>query len=206
MNVITAPIHCRQATLEDIPKIVKMHRSYIAEEDLEKFQDLYLDYYYQELIRSDNFVFVAVDGNSVIGFCSLVADHGNVLVELIKHKFTDLFKIPLSNWFQVLPYVFRRLYCEVFGGKWSNNEVEEFRSCGELRAIAVDPEYREFHVGTNLLKTCIEMARRTYKMPMIAWVLEKNEPSLRLFLGDGFRKAGVRKDRSGDFFLLVLDS
>lgn len=206
MKVITDHVYYRPATQKDIPKIIKMHKSYIAEEDLKKFQDLFLDYYYQELISSNNLVLVAVDGNSVIGFCSLVADHGSVLVGLIKHKFTDFFKIPRANWFQVLPYIFRRLYDEVFGGKWSNDELGEFRSCVELRAIAVEPGYRKYHVGTNLLQTCIEIAGRKDRIPIIAWVLETNEPSIRLFLSNGFQKAGVRKDRPRNFFLFVLNS
>ena len=205
MKGIPDSICYRQAMPKDIPKIVKLHKSYIAEEDLMKFQDLYLDYYYQALISSDNFVLVAMDGNSVIGFCSLVANHSNLLVGLMKQKSTDFFKIPLRSWSQVLPYIFRRLYDEVFGGKWNNPQLRRYRSCVELRAIAVDPGYRKAHVGTNLLQTCIEKAR-TGKMPIVAWVLESNNASLRLFLGNGFRKAGIRKINSGDFYLLVLNS
>lgn len=205
MMVVTNQIDYRRATLEDVYSIVEMHKAYIAGEDLSIFQDLYLDYYYQEIIHSENCVFVALAGNKVIGFCSLVADHSRILMEIVKHKYYDIFKVPLSRWFQVLKYSFGRLYYEAFRGKWNNSTIREYQFCIELRAIAVNPGYRRVHVGTNLLQTCIETARRSDKMPIVAWVLDSNDASIRLFLSKGFRKVGIRKMTSGNFYLLVRD-
>jgi ribosomal protein S18 acetylase RimI-like enzyme len=123
----------------------------------------------------------------------------------MKHKYREIFRFSIHTWAPITAYIVSKIFHEVFGGKWGNSEVGQYRSCIELRAIATASDHRRAHVGSNLLQYCIGLARQANKLPIIAWVKEDNEKSINLFVKNGFHKAGVREDKSEAVFLFLLN-
>lgn len=194
-----------EATPEHVPEIVNLHKKFMAGDDLKEFQDLYLKNYYENIINSDDILIISMAGDKVIGFCSLVKNQQNVLYNLIRNDFTDFFRIPLKNWLRVFKYIFHKINSEFFGQKWEGIEkTNQYKI--ELRSIVVDPKYRQFGIATRLLKNCIGIARSKNMLPIIAWVSEKNEPSIRLFRKNGFREIALRKNPSTNTILFLLNS
>ncbi len=66
--------------------------------------------------------------------------------------------------------------------------------------IAVAPESRARGYGTAMLAHAVRLARETFgdRVPLLARVLERNEPSLRLFRACGFRATGAVEGTGGD--------
>ena len=194
-----------EAAIENVPEIVDLHKKFMAGDDLKEFQDLYLKNYYENIVNSDDVLIISMVDDKVIGFCSLVHNQQNILLNVIRNKFTDFFRIPIRNWLSVLKYIFQKINSEFFGKKWEGIEATNQYKI-ELRSIVVEPKYRQSGIATRLLQNCIDIARNKKMLPIIAWVSEKNIPSIQLFQKNGFHEIALRKDPSANTILFFLDT
>jgi ribosomal protein S18 acetylase RimI-like enzyme len=63
----------------------------------------------------------------------------------------------------------------------------------ELGGIYVDPLFQRQHIGTELVKKCIEEAKSKNKTEITVWVFEKNKNSIEFYEKMGFKKDGKIK-------------
>lgn len=184
-----------------------MHEKYIWQGPIGKIQRRFLHAYYRELVHyADGVVYVAISGNQVVGYVSLVNGQARLVFRLmLNHPWLCAqYTIRVLLSLQLMEYLWTKIRYEVLGDKWGP-ELKPVSNPYELRSIAVDPNYRNADVGTALLQAVLEHAQRRNWRPVISWVAQANLPSARLFEKVGFRKIGTRPESDGTVCLYRYD-
>lgn len=190
------------ARLEHIAGVTRLHEEFIADQTGQEALAAgaeFLRAYYGDLIaRDDCALLVAVVGNHVVGYVSLVAGQSRVLLGLLRHHPGLLGRtaLRLAFWRQIIRYVLAKASLELLGRKWdqvgSVDGLEVCRRAVELRSVAVDPTWRGHAVGIALVEAAQARALASGWVPLIAWVAELNAASNRLFQRAGFRLMTTR--------------
>ncbi len=198
----------RPARKDDALEIASLHHRFISDKLL--LSEAHLDIssineYYRTIIsRRDASVRVACDGSRVIGYSSIVKDQNKILLSMIFADPAPLMNILRNRRLYRLSsfwYIISKLIHET-SGKWPER-MNAFQNAGELRSVAVEPEYRNLSVGSALVRASIAHARMNNLGPLITWVAESNTPSIRLFEKAGFVKIGERIDADGKVCLFT---
>jgi len=197
----------RPAQIYDIFAIANLHRRFIAD-TLSSSREQpgldVIDFYYRTIIsRADSAVYVACDENLVIGYASVVRNHGRVLLNMLFANPAVFMKILIQHhmiqW-RFIRYMMAKFFHENLGGKWSTT-MTGLKNAGELRSVVVQPEYRGLSVGNALLKASVGFTGQNNWGTLIAWVAESNLPSRRLFESAGFSKIAEKMEAHGKVYL-----
>ncbi len=179
-----------QSQVEDIAHLHLLCIASGNELDGSKSSILFLETYYRELLTGpDTAVLVALLGNRLVGYCTLVANQGRVLQRLIARR--PIFFLKAIGSFQLTRYMAGKVYSECLGGKWQTR-LARFKGGYELRSVAVDANYRSASVGTRLVQRALAHARDQQWNPVVAWVADENSASCHVFEKAGFQRVGYK--------------
>jgi ribosomal protein S18 acetylase RimI-like enzyme len=168
----------------------------------------YLEAYYRErMYRLDAVLLMAVADERVVGFACLLQSYQKAMLGLgLRHPYL-LFRLAKYAFLSgcALRYIRFKIAHELLGGKWPEDS-QAYKNAAELRAVVVEPEFRNQRIGKALLIETLKRAEEMHLSTIIAWVRDDNPPSKRIFEGCGFVKVSSRQTGEGDVNLYAWRS
>jgi len=175
------PVSVRMGSQRDAPAAAALHSQLISEGFLARLGPRFLDGLYGRIARSDgSFLLIAEANGVIVGFIAGSVALRRLYRDFLFHDGVRAFLSAPLRLVTAVPRVVETL---------RHGSGEQVMAGGELLAVAVDPRWRERHVGARLVQGFLrEMARRDVSAAHVV-VGTSNTAAIAMYERAGFTAA-----------------
>lgn len=208
-------VNVRKMIANDVAEVASLHRQIFSDYFLTHMGQSFLEHYYKEFMdQSENYGFVAVNEDVLLGFVVGTSDSERLYTRFYRRNFALL--VPISLWrLAVDPYVRRHMWSRMthvrralrslFGrvrGQGSPSEsASQSRAVARLLSVGVGPECRGQGVADALVgRFCEHLRQDGFEIVGLS-VRSNNNRAISFY-----KKIGWQQERSSDTVISFVRS